>query len=253
MSFRPPAGPQVGARLGALDATDLLLVLILSLGGVRLLGLVVGAALGSAVELPDQAAEPAPTLLITLFALQCVILVSALHLVAIRGKGLSWSDLGLARPQGPWLRRAVVAAIAAFPLVYFVNALVAGMLGDVPENPQLQAIAPAAVSWGSTIGMLLTLGVAVPIAEELIFRGLLYGWLRHRFGLLPAMVFSALCFSLLHGIVWLTPALAMLGLLLAWIYERSGTLWAPIVTHGLFNVLSTLLLYSALNSGVLQS
>lgn len=248
----PGQGP-IGARLAVLDGADLLLVLILSLGGLRLLSLVIGGAGNPSVQLPDQTVGPSAVLLISLFVLQCVIMVGALHLVAIRGRALTWSDLGLRRPRGPWLRRAVVAAVMAFPLVYLVNALVVGLLAEVPENPQIQVIAPAASSWASALGMLLTLGIAVPIAEELIFRGLLYGWLRHRLGLAPALVISSLCFSLLHGIVWLTPALAVLGLLLAWVYESNGSLWAPITTHGLFNVLSTLVLYSALNSGALPT
>ena len=249
LNVPPPARGSSG--LARLDLADLLLILILSLGGVRLLGLLIGAGASDTAALPDQEDESIAGLVIALFSLQCAIFVSSLYLVAVRGRGVSWSELGLRRPNAPWRFRAVVATMAAFPLVGLVNGIVAGLIGRVPENPQLEIIAPTVVSGAGAFGMLLTLAVVVPIAEELLFRGLLYAWLRERIGLRPAMLISALAFSLLHGIAWLIPAFAMLGLILAWVYERSDSLWAPIVTHGLFNATSTGLVFLAARSGLL--
>ncbi len=251
MTLQFPSPPSGGRRLAAIDPADLLLILILSLGGARLLGLIVGMSASPA--LPDQEPGSPAVVVITLFILQNMILLAAIYTVAIRGCGVAWSDLGLRPASVPWRRRAILATLAAFPLVGLVNALVASLIGQLPNNPQLQVIAPTGVSLGGAIGMILTLGVIVPIAEELLFRGLLYGWLRDRLGIQPAMVISALCFSLLHGIIWLIPAVAMLGLILAWVYEKSDSLWASITTHGLFNTISTTFLYVALQSGVLPS
>ena len=252
MTFPPLGRPSGRPPVATLDLSDLLLVVILSLGSARLLGLLIGASAGPSDPLAEPApGAPAAMVAIALFAVQSLILVIAIHLVVIRGRGLAWADLGLRRPAVPWVRRAVFATLAAFPLVGLVNAIVASLIGYVPENPQLDIVAPAGISWTTALAMLFALGVVVPIAEELMFRGLLFGWLRSRLGLRPAMAISALCFSLLHGIAWLIPAIFVLGLILAWVYEKSGSLWAAITTHGLFNMISTVLLFAAQQSGAL--
>ena len=96
-------------------------------------------------------------------------------------------------------------------------------------------------------------GIVAPFAEELAFRGVLFPWLRARLGLPAAAVLSALCFAFLHGVILLVPALTVIGIALALIYERSGSLWPAIVTHGVFNALMIAALYAALASGVTLS
>jgi membrane protease YdiL (CAAX protease family) len=88
------------------------------------------------------------------------------------------------------------------------------------------------------VGALLVLGVLGPVVEELVFRGLLYGWLR---GFLPfalvAILTSAL-FGLVHG-EWAHVIVAgILGLALAFIRERSGSLWPAIVAHAVNNLVA---------------
>jgi uncharacterized protein len=61
---------------------------------------------------------------------------------------------------------------------------------------------------------------------------------------------SALLFAVVHGIPMLIPALLVTGLVLAWVYERSGSLWPPIVVHGAFNMVMVVVLYDALAAGV---
>ncbi|RMD61098.1 MAG: CPBP family intramembrane metalloprotease, partial [Alphaproteobacteria bacterium] len=79
----------------------------------------------------------------------------------------------------------------------------------------------------------------------------LYGWLRSRvrsgFG---AAVLSGIGFAVLHGLPVLIPALSVIGLALAIVYERSGSLWPAIITHGVFNAFMVAALYTALAAGV---
>lgn len=89
----------------------------------------------------------------------------------------------------------------------------------------------------------------VAVAEEIFFRGYVQAniaqWLR-RLPRLPrctpsgiAMVVSAACFALAHVIVQsqITSLLTFLpGLVLAWLFFRTGSLLAPILFHGLANV-----------------
>ena len=87
-----------------------------------------------------------------------------------------------------------------------------------------------------------------PFIEEVLFRGLVFGGLKSR-SRAVAYAVSCLLFAFLH--VWqfaavhqdLTYFLLMLqylvpGLVLAWCYDRSGTLWASLGVHVLANLLS---------------
>lgn len=82
--------------------------------------------------------------------------------------------------------------------------------------------------------------VLAPVIEEVVFRGLLYATLRRRLGWPAAAAASAACFALAHGYgplgsadVWLS------GVLWAWAYERTGSLWPAVVAHAVANLLAT--------------
>jgi membrane protease YdiL (CAAX protease family) len=71
-----------------------------------------------------------------------------------------------------------------------------------------------------------------PVFEEVIFRGLLYGSLRARLGVWPAVVLSALVFALAHGYGVVGFASVFLsGGLWAWSYERTRSLLPAIAAH----------------------
>ncbi|MCD8396044.1 MAG: CPBP family intramembrane metalloprotease [Lachnospiraceae bacterium] len=78
---------------------------------------------------------------------------------------------------------------------------------------------------------LLGPGFLVPIAEELIFRGLVYKRMKTRLSVGQAVFFSALLFALYHGnpiqMIYAFP----MALLLALLYDRDGSLAVPILFH----------------------
>jgi membrane protease YdiL (CAAX protease family) len=79
--------------------------------------------------------------------------------------------------------------------------------------------------------------VVAPLAEEMFFRGFLFGALRKR-GLILALLVSGTAFGLAHvassPIGFIVP-LAALGVILALLYERTGSLWPSIALHALNN------------------
>jgi membrane protease YdiL (CAAX protease family) len=77
-----------------------------------------------------------------------------------------------------------------------------------------------------------------PVAEELFFRGVVFNaWLRER-GRTWAYVGSALLFAAIHLSVVTVVPIFLLGLALAWIYRRTGSLLAPIAMHATVNGIS---------------
>ena len=232
-----------------MGAEDLLLILIVTLGSVRLLvWLLVGLA-----PVPGSVPEPGDALLaaMTVLLFQTAVILAMLRAVVIRKYGLSWADLGLRPAERHWYRRAVIVAILLLPAVALINGVLIPKLAEEPfRNPQLYAIAPAGFSWSAMLTMLVMAGVVAPFAEELVFRGLLFPWLRARLGVPAATFLSALCFATLHGAAILIPALTVVGVAFAVIYQRCGSLWPAIVAHGVFNGIMIVLLYAALAAGV---
>jgi membrane protease YdiL (CAAX protease family) len=88
------------------------------------------------------------------------------------------------------------------------------------------------------ISVILMAVVVAPIAEEIIFRGYLYGVMRRYCGRIPALLFSSLLFAAIHGNLSALPGLFILAVTLCLLYERTGSLWANITLHAAFNTLT---------------
>lgn len=77
--------------------------------------------------------------------------------------------------------------------------------------------------------------VVAPFCEELLFRGFLYPVAKKFSGPWLAAFSSAMFFAAAHGNLSALLPLFLFGLLLVWIYEKTGSLWAPIAVHFCFN------------------
>ena len=132
--------------------------------------------------------------------------------------------------------------VCVFPAFFFGLWVLTLLNLPVPLRP----IVPERQGWPA---WLLYQFFYVAVAEEMFFRGYVQGnvmrWLNRlsqRPGLGPhglAILISAGCFALAHVAVQgqITPILTFLpGLVLGWLFVRTGTLLAPILFHGLANV-----------------
>lgn len=83
--------------------------------------------------------------------------------------------------------------------------------------------------------------VVAPVAEEVFFRGFLFSGIGKRYGYGWGAIVSALLFSAAHI---MQPGaflpIFLLGLLLAWLYMRTGSIWACIFTHFAYNSIALL-------------
>jgi hypothetical protein len=80
-------------------------------------------------------------------------------------------------------------------------------------------------------GLVAIIGVIGPIAEEVFFRGFAYTAFKKRFGVTPAVLLSAVLFSVVHGSPVALIPIFFIGIVLAVIFERTGSLAAPIGLH----------------------
>ena len=88
----------------------------------------------------------------------------------------------------------------------------------------------------------LAVSIVGPFAEELFFRGLGFRALTI-FGSVAAVVVSGLVFGFAHGILVAVPALAIFGVLLAWLRLRTGSIWPCVIAHGAYNGLGVLIFF----------
>ena len=106
--------------------------------------------------------------------------------------------------------------------------------------------------WGSSptlVVSLLEYVLFAPVFEELAFRGLLFGVFRRRFQWGTAAMLSAALFALAHG-YGLIGFLSVFwsGLVWAWAYERTGSLWPGVLGHAVNNLLVCLSVMALLRS-----
>ena len=160
---------------------------------------------------------------------------------------------------GLWPRRPVHEAIAGLtalvisvPVVLGLGILVtlAGQwLLDEPRpeyGHELLVVLRESPSVWVTVGLLASAVLVAPLLEEVIFRALVQTSLLGVWG--PArrwliVVTAAVVFTAMHtGQPWqVLPSLFVLGMILGWLYERSGSLLGPVITHAGFNAVNVVL------------
>ena len=101
-------------------------------------------------------------------------------------------------------------------------------------DEQYQQAAQITYSAGFLV-QIIGLGIVIPIAEELMFRGILYKRFRERQGFWYSALWSALLFSFIHSNTTQMIYAFLLGVLLSYLYEKFGSFRAPVVLHILLN------------------
>jgi hypothetical protein len=170
-----------------------------------------------------------PMLILATARLLQILLI--ILIVLTWGKG--FSSIGLARSEMlSGLKKGLLwsAGFGALVSIACVGLFVAGI------NPLTLMKARLPTQTGDLILFFIVGGMVGPVAEELFFRGVLYGFLR-RWGLIVALVLSTLIFVLCHPIGHGIPITRLVGgFLFALAYEFGGSLIVPITIHGLGNL-----------------
>lgn len=167
--------------------------------------------------------------------------LASLVLAQLAGYGLLLVMLWRARPVTWNLRRAFSIAwvgrgyFLCYLLVFLTNTLIGAVTGTQPtsKNPLVGLFLEGSTWQVAVLGVLVVF--VGPFFEELLFRGWLLGGLRRHWGDARALMVSAGLFAIIHADPWATPALFMLGLVFGGVYLRTGSLWACILLHSMWN------------------
>lgn len=104
------------------------------------------------------------------------------------------------------------------------------------------------LSTASPVLMILAVCIVGPIAEELVFRGMIFGKLRRAFSFWPAAIISGIMFGVFHMNIMQGVYASVLGVLLAYVYEKTQTIFGSIFFHIVFNARSYITDF--VNSGI---
>ena len=149
------------------------------------------------------------------------------------GIGAALARLGFRRFNSSAIGWIAVSAVAYIAFVVAYASLV--------MEPQQENIADR---FGALpLQFLLIVGLA-SVSEEICFRGMLFAGLRRRLGRVFAALAAAAVFGALHATTGVSavPPLIAFGFVLALLYEKTGSIWPPIILHALNNSLALIAL-----------
>ncbi len=244
---RPPKTPTWG--LG-----EVLAVMLFFVTAVPLLG---------ALLIPQPETPPPLGVIATLAIVQNVVFVAAvLYIVRVRYR-LPLSSVGLTGSR--WIRRlwqgAVAGALAVLGNTLGQNVTVYALslaIGQQAANEfvtreevrtPIYRILPHLHNYLGLFFVAVLVGVVVPIGEEVFFRGLTYGALRWLMNRHSAVMLSALFFAGAHlQPVAILPIL-ILGVILAYLYDYTGSLVPGMIAHAVNNLAALADFYRAPTPG----
>ena len=158
-----------------------------------------------------------------------ITLITAI--VLVRGEGLP--SIGLAPSK---MVKGLIKGLiwsAGFGIITFF-AFIALFLIDI--NPLALIHTRLPVQTREIILFFFVAGIIGPIAEEIFFRGIIYGFFR-RWGVLTALILSTIIFVLAHPTLSGIPVPQLVGgIVFAIAYEKEGSLIVPITIHVLGNM-----------------
>jgi uncharacterized protein len=171
------------------------------------------------------------------------IAFATVYVWGIRKYNISWKVIGVFNAQRIYQHKKIIflytlSALAVSLIILFVMYTLIG----VSPNDRSHAVDEMKVS-GILLAMLSSVIVS-PVYEEILYRGFLYPTIRNTFGIKKAILLSSLIFSLVH-----LPSLDILpvnfinGIVFALLYERTNSIYVPIIAHALFNFCLITLVY----------
>ena len=164
--------------------------------------------------------------------------------IAMRTLSKAADSMRLLHIKGDPAKCYLFLGIAAVGAVLGLNILLT-LSGIVDNSESYQAVVEdqySAVIWFG----LLCFGFVSPIAEEILFRGIIYNCLRRSAPVKPAIFISAMIFGLYHMNTVQGIYAFLIGCLIAYAYEYFGDFRIPIAVHIIANVLAYCLTYTSL-------
>lgn len=211
-------------------------VLIISTAAVKNGTIITAGKSAEEIQIELNALVSSYSLHLTALTNLVLIPIYMLFLRMDEKKRVSASGIRYVMPKAKDMALIFVLGMAA---AVSVNVIVS--LSQIARlSPKYQQVSQMIYS-GSIFIEIVSAVIAAPVLEELFFRGMIYKRLRDIVNVKAAIIISALFFGAFHGnLVQLVYAF-IIGLMLAYVYEKFKTIWVPIVFHIGANLISILI------------
>lgn len=217
------------------------------------LGALAGLLLGVVVMIPVAAliARDGGDPPVALFGAVGLIIYACLFLttwwIAIKRKGATLRDAGFRPVPLSTLVKMIPITIGMMIVTAILVSLSSQLFGEVPTAQDQIAPGATSLSFADFLWIFGVAAIGAPIAEEYLFRGLLYRLLRQKMTVVAAVTISAVAFAFLHFIPALVPAFLGMGVVLALVAERYDSLYPAMLVHALNNGIAVIAIYVALS------
>lgn len=161
-------------------------------------------------------------------------LLAVCPLVPMLKKELAWRGERFDAEEGKRVITGIYTVIFAVSTSLGLNVLFT-LTGFAEISASYQQVADRQYGVTFGIGMILY-GLVSPLAEEVVFRGVIYNRLCRFFGPLIGIVASALFFGMFHGNAVQGVYGTVMGLCIAYVYERQGSFFWPVLFHAAANL-----------------
>ena len=231
---RGPSRPPLIVTWEPLDALEMVAVLYFAMSAT---GILVGLLTAHFLERTPDVVRVAIT-----GVQYTLVTVGVLYLIWTRIAGESRRKLSILGLRARHVWSLVAQGIGGYAVLVVVlvslTSLVPGGNLFAPGLAQTgERLLSVAHSLSARIGLFILICVIAPVVEEMIFRGFVYPGLRRRMSVAGAVVASALLFALMHNNPAALAPIAVIGVVLAVLYERNLSLVPSIICHALNNTL----------------
>ncbi|PKM78400.1 MAG: hypothetical protein CVU90_02565 [Firmicutes bacterium HGW-Firmicutes-15] len=188
---------------------------------------------------------------LTGFLVQFLATVGFVYLFAVFLPRGQWKDLGFSKARpGSYFRYGFMGGILLIIMVLALGYVLKYLQPDL--QPQYYEEMLRSATRLSDFSVILMVGaILAPLSEELFYRGMIYPVFRKYLGPMWGAILAGLVFGLAHWDLWRTIPLALGGIGLCYIYEKSGSILVSVVAHGVWNGVMSILIYLTISRGML--
>ena len=193
------------------------------------------------------------TMFIIAFLVQFIFTVVLVYFFTVVANKATLQEIGFVVASGDDFLRYGVGGGILLLIIVFVMSIPIGYLNPQLE-PQLYEEILRSLTDKSTIFWLIITGVVLaPLSEEMFYRGMIYPVFRRYLSTPWAMAVSGIIFGLAHFDLWRTLPLAVGGMGLCYIYEKTHSILVTAVAHGVWNLIMTLMVIYSISSNCLKT
>lgn len=184
-----------------------------------------------------------------------VLLAEAITLTALflflRHYKTSFKTIGLRRPRWSDAAYGLAAAVPYYVLYVAVVAIVSAVVPGLNVDQEQEIGFKNAVGFIALSLTFVSLVILPPLTEEIVVRGFLYSSLKKALPLIGAVVMTSLIFAVAHlpmggaaGPLYIAAIdTFVLSLVLIYLREKTGGLWAPVTLHAIKNAIAFLAIF----------